>query len=636
LEALGGTIDYVTSDPTRESRIRAQGAVGEFDARRVYLRYDTGTFAGDTRAWISASTQEASDWVNGAAQNERDHIAAKLVSNMGRAEITAYVSYDDTHEDNYQRLFTPEEFSSDPQSDRLTAQWTGIPYVDQVFRQGWSTLRENTLAYVTADFEFSDSLNVKVGGYYHDNEGRGDWIPPYLINVVDDQGGPESEALGNASVNGGPPAGLIFFVDAAGQALSPREGCVSSITFPYGGAGPQYDPACYSEGAIAVQSYRTTNYQMQRAGLMIDSDWTTNIGGMDNTLRGGLWYQDQDRDETRTWQKITDTRVGMAFDSEPYWTQYDRSFPQDVFKWYIEDTIDVGSFSFTAGIKQFLVDVAREDNFGDSSNASIESDSDVLFSTGVVWQMPLDGLEAFAGYSENFKAIGDAILENPDSDLSRLAPETAENMEVGLRYRGDRMFLTATYYDISFSDRIIFLPAESITGPDYITGENGRYFNAGGVDSSGFELSADVSLTDQLSLYSAYSYSDSVYVGTGDSLVDQGLGVVPGNEVAGIADQQFVVSLDWSWDRFNAGISGKYTGDRPVRLDNSWIADSYTTADIYLTMRGESSGDAMIKGWNLTLLVNNAFDESYLGGIAGQGAWIGAPRTVSASFTLDL
>jgi outer membrane receptor protein involved in Fe transport len=71
-------------------------------------------------------------------------------------------------------------------------------------------------------------------------------------------------------------------------------------------------------------------------------------------------------------------------------------------------------------------------------------------------------------------------------------------------------------------------------------------------------------------------------------------------------------------------------------LDNSWIAEGYTTADVYLTMRGESSGDAMIKGWNLTLLVNNAFDESYLGGIAGQGAWIGAPRTVSASFTLDL
>ncbi|MEE4278441.1 MAG: TonB-dependent receptor, partial [Halieaceae bacterium] len=546
LEALGGTIDYVTATPLDESRVSAQAVIGEFDAERYYLRFDTGRFAGDTRAWISASHQNASDWVNGSAENERDHVAAKLVSQVGIAEVTAYLSYDDIHEDNYQRLFSPEEFASNPGWDRLTDVWTGIPYVDQVYRRGWSTLRENTLGYLTADLAFSEDLNLKVGGYFHRNEGRGDWIPPYLVNVVDDGGGPEAEATGNAGVNGGPALGRIFFVDGNGQALSPAAGCVSSITFPYGGAGPEYDPACYSAGAIAVQSYRHTNYEKERAGFMLDGDWRADLGGLANTVRGGIWYEDQTRDETRTWQKITDTRVGIEFDAEPYWTQYDRTYPQEVLKWYAEDTLDLAALSFTVGVKQFLVDLERNDNFGETSNVALNSDSDVLLSGGVLWETPVEGLEVFAGYAENFKAIADEILERPDSELDNLEPETAENIEVGLRYRGDRMFLTATYYDIDFSNRIIFLSPESAAGPNYLIGTNGTYFNAGGIESSGFELTADLRLTEALSLYSAYTYSDSTYVGTGDSAVDAGLGVTPGNDVTGIPDQQLVLSLNWA------------------------------------------------------------------------------------------
>lgn len=635
LDALGGTIDFVSSDPEEEQRIRAQASFGEYDAERYYLRYDTGTLGGHTRAWFSVSHQTASDWVNGAAENERDHIAAKLVSSFDAVEITAYASYDDIHEDNYQRLFSPEEFASNDGWDRLTDVWTGIPYVDQVYRRGWSTLRENFLGYVKAAFQPTDGMNLTVGGYYHDNKGRGDWIPPYLVNVVDDQGGPESEALGNAGVNGGGIQGLIFFVDGAGNALSPTPGCASSITFPYGGAGPQYDPACYAPGAIAVQSYRHTNYWKERTGAFVDGDWDLELAGFTNTLRGGIWYEDQTRDETRTWQKITDTRVGIEFDQVPYWTQYDRTYPQETFKWYLEDSIDVGDITLTLGAKKFLVDVERRDNFGETTGVAVDSDSDLLWSGGALWQTPVDGLEVFAGYAENFKAINDEILERPDSDLSALEPETAESIEVGLRYRGDRVFLTATYYEADFSNRIIFLSPESAAGPDYIIGTSGTYFNAGGIDSSGFELTADIDLTDSLRLYSAYTFSDSSYVGTGDAAVDAGLGVVPGADVVGIPDQQLVLSLDWRRDNLMAGISGKYTGERPVRLDNSWVADDYITTDFYVTLMGEQ-GPGSISGWNVTLLVNNAFDESYIGGIAGQGAWIGAPRTVSAAFTLDL
>lgn len=629
LDALGGTIDFVSDDPEEEARVRFQGSAGEYDAERYYARVDTGRLRNGLRAWFSASHQSASDWVNGAAENERDHLAGKMIIELGNTDITAYASYDDTHEDNYQRLFSPDEFISNPEWDRLTDIWTGVPYVDQVYRRGWSTLRENMLAYIKANMEISSGLRLAFGGYYHDNEGRGDWIPPYLVDVVNDGAGPQSEVLGNARINGGSALGRIFFVDGAGNALSPRPGCTSSITFPYGGAGSEYDPACYAAGAIPVQSYRHTNYKKERYGFMLDGDWTLDLGGLDNTLRAGLWYEDQQRDETRTWQKLTDARVGIEFDNQPYWTQYDRTYPQEVLKWYAEDSVQIASLQLTLGIKQFLVDLERRDNFGETTDVKVDSDSDILFSGGVLWETPLEGLEVFAGYAENFKAIYDEILERPESDLDALEPETAENLEAGLRYRNGPLLLSATAFQIDFENRIIFLSPESAAGPDYLIGTNGTYFNAGGIESDGLELTADFQISDSLSLYGAFTLNDASYVGTGDAAVDAALGIQPGNDVVGIPDQQLVLSLDWTGNRLAAGISGKHTGERPIRLDNSWVADSYTTVDAYLTLNG---GD----NWSVTLLINNAFDEDYLGGIAGEGAWIGAPRTVSASLTVDL
>jgi len=132
-----------------------------------------------------------------------------------------------------------------------------------------------------------------------------------------------------------------------------------------------------------------------------------------------------------------------------------------------------------------------------------------------------------------------------------------------------------------------------------------------------------------------YTYNDSTYVGTGDSLVDSGLGIRPGNSVTGIPENQYVVSLDYQRDNVMAGLSTKVTGDRYVNLGNTWEAEQYTTTDAYLTYTGES-GVGEFSGWSISLLVNNLTDESYLGGISGGGAWIGAPRTISASFTVDM
>ena len=637
-EALGGTLNFTTSNPLDEENVRLSASIGDYEAQRIYGRYDTGLFLNDTtKAWISFSRQTATDWMEGSAESERTHFAAKAQSFQGPLELTGYVSYDDTHEDNYQRVYSKADFENYPDWDQLTGDWTGIPYVDQAYRRGWSTLRDNLFMYLKADYDVNEDITVSGSVYHHANQGRGDWVPPYIVNIRNDAGA-ESEIGGGPAQQGGAFLGQIFFVDGNGFALTADPGCVSSLTFPYGGGGAQYDPACYADGAIGVQSYRHTHYQKKRTGLTLDGEWEAMFGNVENTLRGGIWYEDTQRDEYRDWHKITDTRIGHNFEKVPYWVQYNREYPQTTFKWYIEDSVTFGPVTATLGLKQFNNEVERNDLFDATAAASIDSDSDVLLSGGVTYNV-MEGLELFAGYAENYKALGDLILERPASSLGNIEPETAEVIEVGARYTNGLFTGSLTFFDTEFANRLIFVSADTATGPNYLIGTDGSYVNAGGIESQGVEVAGTLTVNDNLELFASYTYNDSTYLGTGDAAVDAASGIVPGNKVTGVPENMFVVSADWTRNNFFGGISFKYVDDREVYAfaqgANGFVLDSYTIGDLYAGVSGEAISDSL-SGFDIRVNINNLFDEQYLGTHDfNSGAWLGAARTTVLTVTAD-
>lgn len=635
-ESLGGTLNFTTNAPEEEERLRVQLVQGDFESQRYYGRYDTGRLFNDTtKAWVSLNHNEASDWMEGSAQNERDHFAAKFVTEMDGYTLTGYYAYDDVQEDNYQRI-TKGEFLEDPDSDRLNGNWTNTPYINQVYRQGWSTLRENRFGYLKLDIEPNENLNASFGLYDHQMEGRGDWIPPSIVDLVDDNGGPEYEVAGNLPVLGGSGIGAIYFINAAGEALTPDPSCESSITFPYGGAGPESDPLCYGQGAIPVQSYRHTHYQRDRTGYMVDFDFTADVAGGENVIRGGLWIEDSTRLEYRDWHKLTDARVGIEFDQMPYWIQYDRDFNRETTMWYLQDEFSIGQFTLSAGLRRFDVDNTETDVFGVAAPESLNSRSDTLISGGATYQTPVEGLEAFIGYSENVKPLLDTVLEREGSAAADLEAEVAENIELGLRYVSPRFSGSAVYFDNEFNNRLEFFGPQ-IAGniPNYTIGLAGRFDNVGGIGSNGFELAGTVELSDNWSLYASYTNTDATYIGTGlGADADAAIGVVAGNTVVATPETMWVASLDWTREQYFAGLSTKFVGDRFMDRANAVVADEYTVSDLYLGVNGESISDAL-ESFEFRFVVNNLFDESYLGGIAAWGAWIGAPRTASFAMTVD-
>ncbi|HAE29415.1 MULTISPECIES: TonB-dependent receptor domain-containing protein [Hyphomonas] len=636
-DALGGTLNFTTQNPLDERRVRVSASLGDFDSQRFYGRYDSGFLSDNkTKFWVSLSTQSATDHVNQSADNSRDHMAAKLQTEQFGIDWTSYLAYDDTHENNYQRLFSPADFAANPNSDGLTAEWTGVPYIDQLYRKAWGTLRTNTFFYLKGEKEVFDGFKVDAGVYRHDNDGRGDWVPQYVVNV------------GQYGMSTVP---LVTFTDPAGSPLTPTPGCVSSITYPYGGAGPEYDPACFPANSIPVSSYRHTHYQKERTGAYADFEWQTPIGQtVDNTLRGGLWYEDATRYEYRDWHKLIDSRVGADYDYTAYWVQYNREFPQSTFKWYLEDVVKVSDFSFRLGMKQFSNEIERADNFAPNDaalNFKVSTDSDVLFSGGAAWTpSAVPGLEVFAGYAENFKAIPDTVLEvlapggTPD-------PETSENSEVGVRYSGQRFRGSLVYFDSTFDNRLLAVANQTVNGIDYLEASNGGYINGGGIESSGFEASGEFRATDNLSFFASYTgISDANILGSGIVTQDAATGLtvldsngnivstVVGNQVPGIAKNMAVVSADYTDGNFFAGLSTKWVDDRFVDVGNTWTAEGYYDADLYAGISGEAISDDL-SNLDFRLTVNNLFDGDWLAGISGGGAWISAPRTVVFTVTAD-
>ncbi|MEQ3658231.1 MAG: TonB-dependent receptor [Glaciecola sp.] len=627
-EALGGTLNFTTISPTEEENLLMSVSLGDFDARKYFVRYNTGEIARDTYAWVSVSSASNTDWVNQSAENRKDHIAAKLISDLN-AEwgLSAYVSYDDSHEDNYQRV-SKAQFETNPESDRLTAEWTGVPYVDQLYRKGWSTLRENLFAYVQADYE-SDNLSFSGNVYFHDNSGRGDWVPPYLNDLTVDTGRPETELDSTTTVRGGSSNGIITFVDREGFALAPTDNCVSSIVFPYGGAGPAFDAGCFGPEAIPVGSYRHTHYGKQRFGFNADLAYIITTDSFENVTRAGIWYEDYSRDEYRDWHKIIDSASSFEFDHTPYWIQYDRSFAVDTTMLYLENEIDFEWAKARVGVKKFIVELDSKDNFDASNNvAGIDSDSDALLSAGIVANLPIEGLEVFAGYAENFAAIKDTVLERDASTLTQIEPETAENFDLGLRYNSEFIDASLTFYSIDFENRITFLPPDTPdAGIDYNIGTNGSYVNVGGIESEGIEASLSIQLGEYFSLYGSYTNNESTYKDVPDEL---GLGIEAGNTVFGSVEDMFVVSLDYNKGNYSAGLSNKYVGDRFIDAANTSVAEAYSVADLYAAVDIEPAFEG-VQNMQVRFTLNNLFDESYLGGIAGQSAWIGAPRTAAVN-----
>jgi len=624
LDALGGTLNFVSANPEMQRGARVGVSNGSHNARRYFARYDSGEILGNTTAYFSVSDSYNSRWIGSGSNgySDRIHLEAKSITELDSGRITARVSYDDTHEDNYQPI-SLAHFAKTPRWDGLTNAWTGDPDIDQNFAETWSTLRENTLVYVKGEFDLSDSIALEITPYLHLQNGRGDWMPNYQVYTTD--------ASGNRITKGtGANMQRYRYIDVNGL--------------------PILDPNSDTTDATRVASYRHTHYEKQRFGTTANLQWDLEM----HQLRMGIWLEQQKRNQTRDWHNIIDPKIYHYFDKTPYWVQFDDDYTNKVFKYYLQDNITFGNLQLTLGVQQYLVDVSRTDDLNGKGKDSVDSDSSLLPSAGVVYSLN-DHIEIFSGYAKNFKAISDGPLENKKSaELSSLKPETATNLDLGIRYSSDVVSMSTSLYRVKFNNRIVQLRYQTTADgtPNYLAEGDGDFDNVGGVTATGFEANINWRLNPNLSITSAITVNNAEYsedVAASKEGADGEQLLVKdyrkGDKLAGIPEKMLTLSLDYNDDGYRAGISGKYVADYYGAAKHSFTANggeawnkdtisAHTIFNAYLGYEKDLGAASPFKSVDLALVMNNLTDKSYITG-GSEGAYlIGAGRT--ASFTVSL
>lgn len=623
-EALAGTLDYVSSNPLHDRRMRFVLAGGDFDARQFYARVDTGEIAPNTYAWVSALTSSVVDWADQKEHTTRSHVSGKVASEIAGVDLTSYLSYDEANESEYGAV-SPTLFAANPTHDSNTSNWSGIPYYDQYYRGAVRALRNNLFGYAKAHEDLGE-VNLTASVYGHLMTGRGDSAPPYMENVVNDGAGqPNSEYLGGKTAYVAAALGNIYFVNPDGSTATMIAGCKGSAALP-----AAYNPACYPVGSIPVQSYRHTHYNYNRLGTLLGADWTHRFGDLTNQLRGGLWYEHGTTDTRRDWHLMTNAVVSDQYNDNPYWVQYDIHDGAEEVMYYAEDVLTWGPLTGRVGVKQFFTDQWRQEVTNTLIHTAISKDSKPLVSAGLTYTTPVQGLEVFGGYSQNFAGLQRNLLGSDQLQLNIVQPETANNIELGGRYSSQRLYGSLTVYDIDFKNRIVLVPANFVNGIDYLAEVNGVYVNVGGVKSRGVELALGYRLPGGLSLSGSYSYNSSKYVGTGNPAEDKAAGFKPGVQVANSPVTMFNLAADWRHDNWKVGVSSKYVGDTFIDVAATQVAKAYVVTNAYVGLNlGEISDK--LKGLDLTITMNNIANVHYLQG----NSYIGAPRTITAALTLD-
>jgi iron complex outermembrane recepter protein len=633
-QALGGTIEYSSVNPTDDSGLFTTYSTGSFNMRRAFARYNTGTFAGNQKMYVSLSEQFHNRWTvdgnNGVA--ERFHGEIKHLFEQDKLKITTRFSFDDIHEDNYNGV-TLTQFAENPEWDRLTGTWSGKPAIDEWYVQGWSTLRENTLLGMRLDYQVSQDLRFFVQPYYHYQKGRGDWLPPYQRRGFLANGSPVSQAPRAAWQS------RVFFTDAAGNdylvgsaASAPAGLTVYAPSNPFDINTYGLD-ASEAATAIPVMSYRTSRYQNNRYGTRAGATYV--LG--DHQIEGGIWYEHQQRRNWRTWQKVLDARAGMAFDHRGYWLDYDTYLNTNLAMIYVSDTFTIGGLKANVGLRKLLIDLDYEDRLNIDADRSLNSDSPLLFSAGASYNLT-DNHEVFTNFAQNFSGINDNIVQS-SSVSGSLEPEEATNFDVGYRFTNDRLTFSVTGYMIGFDNLISFVTprvVDGVTEINYDIGQAGGYVNVGGYDTLGLELAMFYRITDTLNFFASGSHNSSEY---SRSVPENG--VVKGNKVVGSPEQMLTVSLNYDSSRFQAGITAKHTGKRYGTLDNSEELDSNLLVDVSIGAKRQFADSSFIKLVRADLRVSNLFNTTYLAGLDGEGSrstgyyFIGAPRAMSVTFSAE-
>jgi len=687
--ATGGTINYTTSRPLQDMAGQVNVTAGDFDYRRIFARFDTGTFGPwDTTAYFTVSGT-AYDKFKGPGNLEKQQYNARIYQDLGNGNFASLAGHWNRNRNAfYNNFITQAQFDSGTylEQDRGCTLPTGGP----------GEQNDNTRAVIVR----SDGT-VNVGA------------PGNNVSCTNFFGlriNPSNTGNIRGQFSYGLTDSIRFTFDPSFQYVTANGGNYSSAAerdnrFDQAGTnttGIGRDLNGDGDTLDTIAIYAPSNTTTNRYGIISSLIWDLNE---DHRIRAA-YTLDYGR-HRQTGEGIMlgrDGRPANVFGGHERWgapelrllgldgshyNSRDRfsiaelnQFALEYRGQFLDDaiTINIGARApyFRRELSQFCYtlngtstvrctteptapDATRPGNvtfIGTTGSwippfqAELEFD-DILPSGGVVWRFA-EGSSVYASYAEGISLPRTDNLYQPvrsttgDLDFSAVQPETTKTFDLGYRFRNDTFLAQAALWHTDFNNRIVSSRDNDPNSPtfDLILDRN-----LGSVKQWGFDGQIGWNVTESFTAYVSASYNESEVQ---DDIFLSNFTCTNATQVAGsnppcgpapgiliprflpTAGKSLVETPDWTfstrvdWDvtqEFSVGLQAKYVGDRFATDVNDEVSPAYTVVD-FDARYDLTTLVGSLRDVYVQLNVTNLLDEDYLGNIStGNNA---TPIAVSA------
>jgi iron complex outermembrane receptor protein len=582
---LGGTIAYTSNDPSKTMGGRVSQTFGSDANRRTYARFDTGEYNGFSM-YLSGAKTTSDLWNDQTAYNgsTTKQFNGKAVWDLDWARFTGFADTSRTSQadyfylskselarglgwdwggsaPNWQKAIGKAYCNAGTLNAKLCDKSGADTDADGAFTAG-QILRNDDLYYLAGDFFPSDSVTIHAQVYHHEDAGEGhNW---------------------------------------------------NSGTYSYPGT-PQQLPIIF----------RNTLYTINRSGAVLSAGWDI----ANQHIEGGVWYEHNVSTASRYSSYVTGPRdlsgpidatpdLGV-FDQRTVWNTR-QAFLQDTLR-FLDDalTIDVGAKSpHVTSRAEALPGVAVKPIPANSNNqfatGSLSASKALLPQFGARYKLA-EGQEVFTSFSKNiamfqggFKLGPQAVAQSVWDTQGDLKPEKSRSLEAGYRIETDQVAASVAAYNVRFDNRLLqYNPCDSRqpVGPSC----GNRFYNVGGVNSHGVELTFVWQPTSHLRWYNSASFNRSTYA---SDYVQAGVVQHTSGKIqTDTPTKLFATQIDWTQGPWFASLRGKYTGKRYYTYTNDQGFGGFTTWD---ASGGYDFGPVSVaKDVRLALNVTNLTDKRY-------------------------
>ncbi|MEI2454257.1 TonB-dependent receptor [Lysobacter firmicutimachus] len=454
---LGGTLRFFSSDPSAEFGVRLAQTVGSDATSRTYARLDTGDHGGFS-AYLSGVFHTTDKW-KGEGPQRNSQFNGKFVFSGEDFRISGYADSSRRRETDYADLSLESAKRLGMDWDNYAKDWQrAIDAAQGRFRGGVTSLddayyiargvRDDDLAYVSADWNVTPDVVLAATAYYHRNEGQGHWATPYS----------------------------------------------TSPTVPLRMRTTEYD--IERTGFMPSLSWQIGNHRLQ-AGLWLEKNdhgvqrnfYDLNRNEPPNEI---FFYRNPDQRVFR--QRFdTDTRMYYVLDHMEF---ADGRLAVDAgFKGL---RVETDGKTLIGGASRASGKLVSEDNFLPQIGARWQlSEHEEIFGSYS------ENLSAFRTGVNGPHSTSQAAF---NAAVATLEPESSKTFEAGLRTSRDAIEASVAVYRVNFENRLL-----AIARCAGIVGCASSFANVGDVESRGAEVTVLWKPLAGFSWYHSLAFNDSQY-----------------------------------------------------------------------------------------------------------------------------